>query len=79
MLKVKQVFDDSEQHFGAEKIRIVLAESGIHVGKKRISALIENVVAVEPGKNLCLNNNILKVENDFQMRPGSNLLPEFQF
>ena len=40
MLKVKQVFDDSEQRFGAEKIRIVLAESGIRVGKKRISAIM---------------------------------------
>ncbi len=29
MLKVKQVFDDGEQRFGAEKIRIVLADSGI--------------------------------------------------
>lgn len=29
MLKVKQVFDDREQRFGAEKIRIVLADSGI--------------------------------------------------
>ena len=41
MLKVKQVFDDSEQRFGAEKIRIVLAESGIRVGKKRISAIMQ--------------------------------------
>lgn len=38
MLKVKQIFDDSEQRFGAEKIRIILAESGIHVSKKRISS-----------------------------------------
>lgn len=36
MLMVKQVFDDSEQRFGAEKIRIILSESGIHVGKKCI-------------------------------------------
>ena len=43
MLKVKQVFDDSEQRFGAEKIRIVLAESGIRVGKKRISAIMQGV------------------------------------
>lgn len=33
VLLVKQAFDDSEQRFGAEKIRIVLAESGIRVGK----------------------------------------------
>lgn len=43
MLKVKQVFDDSEQRFGAEKIRIVLAESGIRVGKKRISAIMQKL------------------------------------
>lgn len=43
MLKVKQVFDDSKQRFGAEKIRIVLAESGIHVGKKRISAIMQEL------------------------------------
>lgn len=43
MLKVKQVFDDSEQRFGAEKIRIVLADSGIHVSKKRISAIMQEL------------------------------------
>ena len=43
MLKVKQVFDDSEQHFGAEKIRIVLADSGIHVSKKRILAIMQEM------------------------------------
>lgn len=43
MLKVKQVFDDSEQRFGAEKIRIILAESGIRVGKKRISAIMSEL------------------------------------
>lgn len=44
MLKVKQVFDDSEQRFGADKIRVILAESGIRVGKKRISTIMQ-----EPG------------------------------
>ena len=43
MLMVKQVFDDSEQHFGAEKIRVILAESGIRVGKKRISAIMQEL------------------------------------
>jgi len=43
MLKVKQVFDDSEQPFGAEKIRIVLADSGIHVSKKRILAIMQEM------------------------------------
>ena len=43
MLMVKQVFDDSEQRFGAKKIRVILAESGIHVGKKRISAIMQEL------------------------------------
>lgn len=43
MLKVKQVFDDSEQRFGAEKIRVILAESGIRVGKERISAIMQEL------------------------------------
>ena len=43
MLKVKQVFDDSEQRYGAEKIRIVLADSGIHVSKKRIAAIMQEL------------------------------------
>ena len=42
-LKVKQVFDDSEQRFGAEKIRIVLADGGIHVSKKRILAIMQEM------------------------------------
>ena len=43
MLKVKQAFDDSEQRFGAEKIRIVLADSGVHVSKKRILAIMQEM------------------------------------
>ena len=43
MLKVKQVFDDSEQRFGAEKIRVTLAKSGIHVSTKRISAIMQEL------------------------------------
>ncbi len=43
MLKVKQVFDDSEQRFGAEKIHVILAESGIHISKKRISAIMQEL------------------------------------
>lgn len=42
-LMVKQVFDDSEQRFGAEKIRIVLANGGIHVSKKRISTIMQEL------------------------------------
>lgn len=43
MLKVKQAFDDSGQRFGAEKIRIVLADSGIHVSKKRILTIMQEM------------------------------------
>lgn len=43
MLKVKQVFDDSGQRYGAEKIWVVLADSGIHVRKKRITAIIQYI------------------------------------
>lgn len=43
MLMVKQAFDDSAQRFGAEKIRIVLADSGIRVSKKRISSIMQEL------------------------------------
>ena len=43
MLKVHQAFDDSGQRFGAEKIRVVLAAGGIHVGKKRIAAIMQEL------------------------------------
>lgn len=40
MLRVQQIFDDSNQRFGAEKIRVILSDSGIHVGKKRIREIM---------------------------------------
>lgn len=43
MLKIQQIFDDSAQRYGAEKIRIVLADSGIRVGKKRIVAIMKEL------------------------------------
>lgn len=43
MLQVQRIFDDSQQRFGAEKIRIILAESGIHVGKKRIRGIMQEL------------------------------------
>jgi len=48
---VQQAFDDSGQRFGAEKIRIVLAENGIHVSKKRISSIRQelNLQSVRSG------------------------------
>lgn len=43
MMKVQQIFDDSQQRFGAEKIRTVLAQTGIHVSAKRISATMKEL------------------------------------
>lgn len=43
MLQVQQIFDNSQQRFGAEKIRIILAENGIHVGKKRIRGIMQEL------------------------------------
>ena len=43
MLKVQQVFDDNAQRFGAEKIRVILADSGVHVSTKRISAIMQEL------------------------------------
>lgn len=43
ILKIQQIFDDSAQRYGAEKIRIVLADSGIRVGKKRIAAIMKEL------------------------------------
>lgn len=71
MLKVKQAFDDSGQRFGAEKIRIVLADSGIHVSKKRILAIMQEMglssVRIDAKKQFkrkqqCEKQNLLKRE-----------------
>lgn len=43
MLLVQQAFDDSGQRYGAEKIRITLAESGIRVSTKRIAAIMQEL------------------------------------
>lgn len=42
-MKVQQIFDDSQQRFGAEKIRTILAQTGIQVSAKRISAIIKEL------------------------------------
>lgn len=41
--KVQQIFDDSDQRYGAEKIRVVLAEKGVCVGKKRVLAIMRKL------------------------------------
>jgi len=51
MKQVKQVFDDSKQRFGAEKIRITLRECGIHVGKKRIREIMQKLGLVSVREN----------------------------
>ena len=43
MRLVQQAFDDSSQRFGAEKIRVTLAENGIRVGTKRIAAIMQEL------------------------------------
>ena len=40
---VQQVFDDSSQRFGAEKIRVTLAGSGVRVSTKRIAAIMQEL------------------------------------
>lgn len=43
MLKIKQIFDDSEQRYGANKIRTVLVKNGMHVSTKRVSAIMREL------------------------------------
>ena len=43
MIKVQQIFDDSGRRFGAEKIRTILAQTGVHVGAKRISSIMQEL------------------------------------
>lgn len=50
-LQVKQIFDDSKQKYGAEKIRIILAESGIRVGKERIRKIMNELGLVSVREN----------------------------
>ena len=43
MRLVQQVFDDSSQRFGAEKIRVTLTEIGVCVSTKRIAAIMREL------------------------------------
>lgn len=43
MLLVQQIFNDSKQRLGADKIRAVLLQSDIHVSKKRIAAIMQEL------------------------------------
>ena len=51
MLKVQQIFDDSKQRYGAEKIRVILAEDGIRTSAKRISSIMQELGL----KSICTN------------------------
>ena len=51
MLQVQRIFDDSQQRFGAEKIRVVLAENGIRVGKKRIRQIMQELNLISIREN----------------------------
>ncbi len=51
MLQVKQIFDDSKQRYGAEKIRVTLAENGIRVGKERIRKIMNELGLVSIREN----------------------------
>lgn len=43
MLKIHEIFEDSNQVFGAEKVRTILAREGIRVSNKRVSALMHEM------------------------------------
>lgn len=65
MLQVQQVFDDSKQRYGAEKIRAVLAENGIKAGKKRIRAIMQELGLVSILENAKRN---YKKRQEYQKR-----------
>ncbi len=65
MLQVQQIFDDSKQRFGAEKIRVTLAESGIHVGKERIRKIMNELGLVSIRENAKSN---YKRRQEYQKR-----------
>ncbi|MFR8283673.1 MAG: IS3 family transposase [Faecalibacterium sp.] len=47
MLKVKQIFDDSEQRYGADKIRAVLAENGLRISAKRVLSIMHETRLIQ--------------------------------
>lgn len=50
-IQVLQIFDDSKQRYGAEKIRVTLAENGIRVGKERIRGIMNELGLVSIREN----------------------------
>lgn len=43
MMQVQEIFDNSGQIYGADKIRVVLAENGIRVGKRRVKSIMNEL------------------------------------
>lgn len=43
MFQVQRVFDDSQQRYGANKIRVVLVENGIHTSFNRIRRIMQEL------------------------------------
>lgn len=89
MLKIHELFEDSNQIFGAEKIRAMLAREGIRVSNKRVSALMREMglesVRVDAKKQYQLRkktyvktlfSEISKSSN--QIRFGSVILPHLK-
>lgn len=64
-LQIQQIFDDSKQRYGAEKIRVILAENGIHVSKKRIRAIMQELGLVSIRENAKSN---YKKRQEYQKR-----------
>lgn len=70
MLQVRQIFGDSKQRYGAEKIRVVLAEGGVHVGKERIRKIMRELDLVSVREDAKRN---FKKRREYQKR---NLLKQ---
>lgn len=72
MLKVRQIFDDSQQRYGADKIKAVLGQSGVQVSVKRVSTIMRELdlrsVRTDAKKQYKKNQRTMKknlVERDF--------------
>lgn len=65
MLKVQQIFDDSKQRYGAEKIRATLAENGVKTTTKRIRSIMQELGLVSIRENAKRN---YKRRQEYQKR-----------
>ena len=74
MPKVQQIFDDSQQGFGAEKIKTIALQSGIHVSTNEFRVSCKNWICVAfapKQKTNIKNDNNIKSKTCWQ----ENLLP----